>query len=184
MRASLQAEQRVYTNRTGLKRLRQEGRIPGVIFGTSTADSANKMIHISANDFMRWTRNVGTGVLDLKVEGGESIPVLVEGIQRDSVTRDYLHIDFLKVAKDELVRTKIAVELVGTAKGIQLGGIVLAQNPMVEVQALPGDLPSVFVVNISDLDMGQSLTLGDLKLPEGVSLVASPDEILVSVVKK
>jgi large subunit ribosomal protein L25 len=177
-----QAEYRLPLNRTGLKRLRKDGRLPGVIFGMPASDGANTMIHISMKEFQRWVRGGGSGVLELDLESSKKVPVLVEGIQKDVVTREYLHIDFLLLQKDEVVRTKIPVELVGTAQGTKLGGIVLAQSTTIEVQALPADLIPFISVDISELEIGQSIRIGEVPLPQGVSLVSSPDDFLVSVV--
>jgi large subunit ribosomal protein L25 len=180
-----QAEYRLPLNRTGLKRLRKAGRLPGVIFGmpVKERDGENTMIHISTKDFQRWVRGGGSGVLELDLEASGKVPVLVEGIQKDAVTREYIHIDFLLLQKDEVVRTKLPVEFTGTAVGTKLGGIVLTQSTTIEIQALPDALIPFITVDISELELGQSIRIGDVQLPPGVSLVSSPDDFLVSVVK-
>lgn len=179
MSISLQAEHRVPMNSTGLKRLRKEGRLPGIIFGNKTE---NAMIHICSKEFTRWTRGGGTGVLKLSVDGLGTIPVLLEGVQRDAVTKDVIHVDFLHINKKELVRTKTTIEYTGTPIGTKTGGIVQTQSTFIEIQALPDQVPASISVDISQLDIADTLRAGDIALPEGVTLLSSEQELLVSVV--
>ncbi|MUG43974.1 50S ribosomal protein L25 [Paenibacillus woosongensis] len=179
MRACFAAEQRSPMNRSGLKRLRQSGRLPGVVMGLN---KESDMIHISSQEFHRWVRGGGSGLLEVQVGGSDKVPVLLEGLQRDAVTREYIHVDFLRVKKDELVRTRVTLDYVGTPKGTKLGGIVQTQSTFIEVEALPHQLPSSISVDISELDVGDSLLVGNIELPPEVTLLSSENELLVSVV--
>lgn len=179
MRVTFQAEPRTLTNKTGLKRLRKDGRLPGIIFG---ANAENVMIHLSRSDFQRWTRTNGTGIVYINIEGQDKIPVLLEDIHRDPLTNEYLHVDFLRVQQDEVVRTKLLVDFVGTAAGTKEGGIIQIQSNLIEVEALPAKLPDSITFDISELEVGQSVFVGDLKLPEGVTLVSADNELLISVI--
>lgn len=89
----IQAEHRQPMSPTGLKQLRKEGRLPGVIFG---AKQDSTMIHIGAKAFWHWKKNGADDVLELSI-GAETISVRVESVQRDAVTREYIHADFLRV---------------------------------------------------------------------------------------
>lgn len=179
MRASFAAEQRSPLNKSGLKRLRNEGRLPGVVMGLN---KESDMIHISSQEFQRWFRGGGSGLLEVQVGDSKKIPVLLEGLQRDAVTRDYIHVDFLRVRTDELVRTRVTLDYVGTPKGTKLGGIVQTQSTFIEVEALPQDLPSSISVDISELEIGDSLLVENIVLPPEVTLLSSDNELLVSVV--
>ncbi|MFD3261514.1 50S ribosomal protein L25 [Paenibacillus lentus] len=179
MRACFAAEQRSPMNRSGLKRLRNQGRLPGVVMGLN---KESDMIHISSQEFQRWVRGGGSGLLEVQVGGTDKIPVLLEGLQRDAVTREYIHVDFLRVRTDELVRTRVTLDYVGTPKGTKLGGIVQTQSTFIEVEALPHQLPSSISVDISELEIGDSLLVGNIELPPEVTLLSSDKELLVSVV--
>lgn len=179
MRACFAAEQRSPMNRSGLKRLRNDGRLPGVVMGLN---KESDMIHISSQEFQRWVRGGGSGLLEVQVGGTDKIPVLLEGLQRDAVTREYIHVDFLRVRTDELVRTRVTLDYVGTPKGTKLGGIVQTQSTFIEVEALPHQLPSSISVDISELEIGDSLLVGNIELPPEVTLLSSDKELLVSVV--
>ncbi|WP_410771528.1 50S ribosomal protein L25 [Fontibacillus sp. BL9] len=179
MRASFAAEQRVSMNRSGLKRLRQSGRLPGVVMGLN---QKSDMIHILAKEFERWIRGGGSGLLEIQMGDSETIPVLLEGLQRDAVTREYIHVDFLRVKRDELVRANVTLDYVGIPKGTKLGGILQTQSTFIEVQALPHQLPSSIRVDIGKLDIGDSLLVGDIGIPSGITLLSSENELLLSVV--
>lgn len=180
MRMSLLAERRPATNRTGLKRLRREGRLPGVIFGVEREQA---MVHVSAKDFAKFLKSGESGVIELRVEGQGDIPVLLESLQRDPVSKEPIHVDFLKVQADKIVRTFVTVEFTGTPAGTKIGGVVQSQRASIEVRALPNEVPSSIVVDISHLEIGGTLKSGDLELPKGVELVSSDNELLVSVTK-
>lgn len=179
MRVNLRAETRAAMNKTGLKQLRLSGRIPAVVFGTG---ENNMMIQLSAKEFGKWARNGKGGILELRFDDREPLPVLLESVQRDSITREYIHVDFLRININEVVRTRVNLDYIGTAKGAKLGGVVQIQSTYIEIESFPDRIPAIIPVDISGLDIGNSLHVGDLKLPDGVVPISSANELLVSVV--
>lgn len=179
MRVNLRAETRAAMNKTGLKQLRLCGRIPAVVFGTG---ENNMMIQLSAKEFGKWARNGKGGILELRFDNREPLPVLLESVQRDPITREYIHVDFLRININEIVRTRVNLDYIGTAKGAKLGGVVQIQSTFIEIESFPDRIPAIIPVDISELDIGDSLHVGDLKLPDGVVLISSANELLVSVV--
>lgn len=91
MITSFQAEQLIPLNKTGLKRLRNDGRVPAHIYG---GQSNQVKIHISAKDLERWLRGGSTGNVEICLENNEIVPVLVGEVQRNPVTQELLHVDF------------------------------------------------------------------------------------------
>jgi len=179
MRTCFQVEERIPMNRTGLKRLRNSGRLPAVVFGSGTD---NQNIHLSTKEFGKWIRRGSGGIIELNLENHDSIPVLLEAIQRDPVTQEYIHVDFLRVKKDELVRTKVNIEFAGTPKGTKLGGIVQTQSTYIEIESFPDKVPGSIVVDVSHLEIGDSIHVGDIELPDGLVLISATNELLISVV--
>jgi large subunit ribosomal protein L25 len=179
MRVNLRAETRAAMNKTGLKQLRLSGRIPAIVFGTG---EDNMMIQLSAKEFGKWARNGKGGILELRFDDREPLPVLLESVQRDPITREYIHIDFLRININEVVRTRVNLDYIGTAKGAKLGGVVQIQSTFIEIESFPDRIPATIPVEISELEIGNSLHVGDLKLPEGVVPISSANELLVSVV--
>lgn len=181
MRACIAAEHRTTMNKSGLKRMRQNGRIPGVVMGLN---QASDRIHLSAREFGRWVRAGGTGLLDIRIGDSEPVTVLLEDVQRDPVTGDYIHIDLLRVKHDEKVRAKVALHYVGTPKGTKLGGSLQTQSTFIEIQALPHQLMPSISVDISELNIGDSLLAGQIELPPEVTLLSPDNELLLSVLAK
>ncbi|HEY4390929.1 MAG TPA: 50S ribosomal protein L25 [Paenibacillus sp.] len=179
MRTCFQVEERIPMNRTGLKHLRNSGRLPAVVFGSGTD---NQNIHLSTKEFGKWIRRGSGGIIELNLENHDSIPVLLEAIQRDPVTQEYIHVDFLRVKKDELVRTKVNIEFAGTPRGTKLGGIVQTQSTFIEIESFPDKIPGSIVVDISHLEIGDSFHVGDIELPDGLVLISATNELLLSVV--
>jgi len=179
MRTCFQVEERIPMNRTGLKRLRNSGRLPAVVFGTGTD---NQNIHLSTKEFGKWIRRGSGGIIELNLENHDSIPVLLEAIQRDPVTQEYIHVDFLRVKKDELVRTKVNIEFAGTPSGTKLGGIVQTQSTFIEIESFPDKIPGSIIVDVSHLEIGDSIHVGDIELPDGLVLISATNELLISVV--
>jgi len=181
MRACLAVEQRTPMNKSGLKRLRRSGRLPGVIMGLN---KESDMIHVSLQEFQRWIRGGGSRLLEVQTGDSGTIPVLLEGLQRDAVTREYIHVDFLRVRMDEPVRAKVALDYIGTPKGMKLGGALQTQSTFIEVEALPHQLPSTVSVDIRELNVGESLLAGSIQLPPEVKLLSSDKEPLLSVIPR
>lgn len=179
MKLTFEAQKRGKLSRGQLQKLRKEGRLPSVVFGK---DTPSTMIHVSTKEFEQWQRNGGPRIVDLKIDGNQVLPVLLEGIQRDPVSRELIHADFLHVRMDEAVKTKLPIEFIGTAAGTKTGGILQTQSASIDVEGLPGQLPASITVDISHLEVGESLFVEQLVIPEGVTVLSAPNELLVSVV--
>lgn len=179
MITSLEAVQRVHKKRSEMSRLRKEGRLPGIIFG---ADEENTMVHVSGRDFQRWARGGASGLLNLEVKGLGNVSVLLEGMQRDPISREVIHVDFLRVKKDTVVRTNMLLEYVGTSAGAKAGGIIQTQRTSIEIEALPANMPNLIQVDISNLEIGDVLRVGDISLPSGVTAATPAEDVLVSCV--
>ncbi|HEY2491795.1 MAG TPA: 50S ribosomal protein L25 [Paenibacillus sp.] len=180
MTTLFQAEERTHLNTSGLRNLRKGGRLPGVVFGRNTK---NEMIHISTIEFQKWLKRGAVGFIELQLEGKESLSVLLEELQHDPLTRDLLHVDFQQVQPNEIVRTKLALKIMGTPIGTKQGGVVQIQSEFVEVEALPRHLPNVIEFDIGGMNIGESLLVSDLDLPAEVTVISGGNELLLSVVK-
>lgn len=176
----IQAAPRTKLRTSELRNLRRSGRLPGNIMGKN---EASRMIHLSTVEFQRWLKQGASGFIDLQMEQGGSVTVLLEELQRDPVSRDLLHADFQLVQSGEVLRTKIPVKFTGTPKATKQGGIVQVQSAFIEVEALPKYLPQSLEYAIDDMDIGESVLVEDIALPPEVTLVSGSSECLVSVVK-
>ena len=166
-----------------VKRLRAEGWIPGVLYGHNI-ESTN--IKLQERALSKALQEAGaTALIDLHIEG-ESDPrtVLAREIQRDILTSRLRHVDFFQVRLDEKVRTSPALNIVGTSPIVQDGSAVLVQVlTHIEVECLPADLIDSIDVDISSLQtLADSVTVADLPVPPGITIMADPTDVVASVV--
>lgn len=178
MAAIIHTERRSRLNTSGLRNLRQTGRLPGIIFGNKVD---NEMIHISTIEFNKWLKQGASGFIELKLEGDQPRTVLLEDLQRNPVTGALLHVDFQLVQTSEIIRTKLPVKIIGTPVGTKSGGVVQIQDPYVEVEALPNNLPSSVELDISMMEVGETRFVKDLDLPADVTVISGGNELLVTV---
>jgi len=160
-----------------VKALRREGYLPAVIYGKHM-DPLPVLLDLRSTT--KTLRGVSRAtVLTIDVEG-EEFTVLVRERQRAVLTGQYEHIDFLAISMTETVRTQVNVFLEGESPAEdQIGAVVMAGADSVEVEALPGDLPESLVVDVSVLtSVGDTITVADLVLPKGVTMLSEPTEML------
>ncbi len=169
------------TIRKQVKALRRQGLLPAVMYGAGVEPLPLELDEKAAS---RALANVGRSTLiDLKV-GKDTHKVLVREFQRDVIRRDILHVDFLVVAMDVVIRAVVPVVLVGEAPAMEeLGGIIVSGLNEIEVEALPADLPEQVSGDIEAvLSMNDVITAGDLVLGAKVTLITDPDETIANVI--
>ncbi|GGN91632.1 50S ribosomal protein L25 [Saccharibacillus kuerlensis] len=177
MSKALTAEKRTAFKSSDIKSLRQSGRVPAVVYGKN---SEGIPVHVDAKDLMRHVQLGGADIFSLDVSDGSPMQVMIKDIQR--LNGRIIHADFVKIDKNTAVRATIAIDYQGEAKGSKEGGIFQVQATELEVEALPNDLPSSLEIDISNMEIGDKLTAGDIKLSDKVKLISSEEEILASVV--
>jgi large subunit ribosomal protein L25 len=179
-RPTLAAEPREITGKA-VKRLRQEGRLPGVVYGHGV-ESSN--VSIDSHDFDQLRRQVGSNALvDLSVDGAKPQPVLVHGVQIHPVNRRPLHVDLFLVTMTEELTVDVPLVAIGEAPAVALsGGTLLHPIETVKVRALPDHLPQSIEYAIESLtDFDITVRVRDLTIPEDVTLVTDGDEIVARV---
>jgi large subunit ribosomal protein L25 len=164
-----------------VKALRRDGLLPAVVYGAGIEPTPIQLESLLAEKVLA---GVGSSTLiDLYI-GDEVHKVLVRDLQRDVIRRTPIHIDFLKVAMDVKITTVVPVELVGHAPAVQeLGGVLVTGLSEIEVEALPSDLPDRVTVDLEVLEtFDDSITVGDLYLGEGVTVLTDDSEFIANVV--
>ena len=179
----LKAFPRTLSRRGGAKRLRAAGRVPAIIYGRQAkpqnleinAKELEDLLHHSASE------NV---LVDLSVES-DARPkrlALVQEIQHHPLEGDMLHVDFHEVAENEKVVVHVPLETTGEAAGVKTGGGVLEHIMFkLKVRSLPKDLPEQITVDVSHLELGKAIHLGDIKPPAGVEIIGDKKIPVVSV---
>jgi len=182
---SLNVETRADTGKGVARKLRAAGRIPGVCYGPS--DPQPIVLDPRALDLLlrRSTSGMNT-LIDLRVTGGGAFDgktVLIKEVQRDPITNAPLHADFFALDMTHTIDVEVPIYVTGTAVGVSLmGGILDHVLREIEVECLPGSIPDEIVVDVSALDIGDSIHIRDLVLPAGVELRSDPVLSVVSVV--
>jgi large subunit ribosomal protein L25 len=184
--AKLTAQRRTQVGRNAIKKIKAAGMVPGVIYG-----SAQEPVNLQING--RELLNVlshasGENILvELEIlDGGEKQNALamIQEIQHHPLQREILHVDFHAVSANETVSAEVPIDTVGEAVGVKVhGGLLEHILRYLEVECLPGDLPQVIEVDVSNLDVGQSLHVRELILPPGVEAITDPEQTVVAVVE-
>lgn len=177
---TINAEIRGRMTRGEMRQMREQGTIPGVLYGKDIESSS---IAVAEKDLRALLRENEHAVMQMKLADGTEQPVMVESLQRDPIKRNLLHVDFRQIDLKEPVRAEVRVEFVGEAQGASKDSLLQVSYNTVEVQALPNLLPPVIEADISHLEIGKSLTAGELQLPEGVELVMDPGEVIASLME-
>jgi large subunit ribosomal protein L25 len=179
MAYTVEAQKRENRPRSILTRLRREGRIPAVLYGKKTG---NELLHLDYSQFLRFLQQEGTSaVINLKLPDGKTKHVMIKELQKDPIKDVILHVDLYEINMNEPVDTETVIELNGEPAGVKEGGILQQQLRTVEIRCLPNNIPDALTVDISELKIGDSVLLRDVKLPEGVELLSDPEEVVASV---
>jgi large subunit ribosomal protein L25 len=180
-RPSLAVEERPERGSRATRRLRREGYVPGVVYGGG--DGECTAFKVGTRD-LRAALVAGSAVLDLEIDGGTPLPVIVKDQQRHPVRDDIVHLDLLQVRLDEKIQSTVAVDLDGAeeAPGAKEGGVVEHVTRELNIEALPGDLPERIVVDVSGLEAAATLHLSEVPVPQGVTFLDDPDETVIATV--
>lgn len=166
-------------------RLRSRDLVPGVFY---TATGENVMVQAPTLPLEKLYESVGhTTVFNLEIENNgtkEVHPVLIWQVQRHPYKNCFLHIDYYGVDLNKEVKVDVPLEFVGVAKGTKLGGILETYRENVRLASKPMDMPQKVVVDVTDMNIGDTISVADLKLPENVTAVHDRNFAIVSVLAK
>lgn len=175
----------IVSNRAALgsaesRRLRRRGLVPGVLYGREEPVA----ISIAERDLRTalTTRGGLNAVLDVVVEGGKPHSSVLKEYQQDKIRGHITHVDLQEVRLDQPIHATVPVTLHGEAAGLKEGGVLTQVTSEVNVEALPMEVPEHLEADISEMEIGDTLRLSAVKLPEGVTLLDDPDEIVLASV--
>jgi len=176
---ALQAEVRTTSGKGPARRLRLSGKIPAVVYGPGIEPTALTVIPTELLKGLRSKR--GRNVAYDLTYDGKQVLVMVRDLEVDPVTRELLHVDFLSVAPEKAVVVTVPLATAGRAKGVVKGGQLNVTLRTVPLLAPPKLIPEEILLDVSNLDMDEAISVKDLVLPEGVSCTLPADRVLVSV---
>ena len=182
--AKLTVQTRTQVGRNAIKKVRKEGLIPGVIYGVgqepinlevNRRQLSTVLAHSSSENIL----------LELEIVDGDnkrSSLAMIQEVQHHPIQRQILHVDFHAVSATEKITAEVPIETIGEPIGVKTNGGLLEHNLRdLEVECLPGDLPDRIEVDVTSLDINQSIHVKDLKLPPGVEAVMDGDLTVVAV---
>ena len=183
---ALDVELREQRGKGVARKLRATGRIPAICYRRNAEPVS---VSLDPRELDRLLRKASSGIntlIDLKVAGGgdfDGRQVLVKELQRDPISGAYLHADLYAVDLLQKITVSVPVHLKGTPVGVSLGGGILDHATReLEVECLPNAIPEEFAVDVSQIEVGDSLHVSDIAVPEGVEILNDPDVSIMSVV--
>jgi large subunit ribosomal protein L25 len=178
----LEVAKRSSVGKGAARQARAAGKIPAVVYGAGKPNVPISVDEKALADVFR--KGAGeNAIFLLKLAGSDqSRHAMIRELQRDPLSRKPQHVDFLRVLMDVRIRVYVPIEVVGTARGVKTeGGILDLVTREIEIESLPGNIPAHLPVDVSELGIGDAVRVGDIPVPEGVSIVDNPDKVLVHV---
>lgn len=175
----LQAKPREERGKNAARRLRASGMLPAVLYGDGDGSSTALAVPDRVVDYT--LQHMGDNALyDIDLGAGGATARIVD-VQRDPVSGRLIHVDFAPVDMQQRIEVTVPLHLVGEAPGTEEGGVLQQVAYELQIETLPGDIPQELTLDVSSLGMNENLTLADLRLPDGITLVSDPEEVAAIV---
>ncbi len=179
--ASLSATRRTDTGKGNARSLRRQGQIPAVIYGHARE---SQPLAISARDLEKLLSHISAAnsVVEIAVEGAATSRALIREIQRHPFKRMILHVDFQELVAGEKMTVRVPIRLLGTPAGVRLGGGIIDHTLReLTISVDPANMPSQIEIDITDLELGDSIHVSGVKVPEGVTVLDEPGAAVVVI---
>ncbi len=180
MAITLKASKREDLTRSKTKQLRNEGQIPAVVYGK---DKETTTVSVDNIDLLKTLRNEGrNAIITLDIENAESVDVMLHEYQTDSIKDTIIHADFYIVDMSEEMEVSVPIRIEGEAAGVKDGGIMQQPEMEVLIKVKPGDIPEDITIDVSELAIGDVVSVEDLPTSDKFEYVDEPDKVLVTIV--
>src|SRR5713226_8637766 len=178
----LKVEPRTATGRSAARRLKARGIVPAVVYG---GKEKSQPLQVSSRDISRMLSHASGENILVELEiAGQKAPrtALLQEVQHSPVGGDILHIDFHAISMDEMIQAEVPLEPTGTPNGVKnFGGLLEQSLRALALECLPRDLPDRITVDVSELNIGDSIHVREIQLPSGVTSKVQPDLTAFSV---
>jgi len=178
----LTANMRTSAGNSPSRALRREGNIPAVLYGPGTE---SVMLSISSLDLEHALKKAAVSqiIFNMAVQNAQtgSRTAMIKELQIHPMSRKFLHVDFYEISKDRKITVNVPVVVKGKAKGIEEGGMLQIIEREIEVLCLPFDVPESIQIDISDLGIGDSIHVKDLKVAENVEIPADTNYTILTI---
>ena len=163
------------------RRLAKDGLIPAVLYGPGRETIP---VSLKRHEFDKFIQSHAgaPGLLELHIAGtAKPVDTMIRQIQRGAIKSEILHVDLLAIRLDRPIQVAVALHFVGDAPGVKEGGIMLHEIREVTVEALPANLPDFIDVDMSDMELGSTMTVADIVVPKGVTVIDDPAGVICSI---
>jgi len=174
----LNVEERKISTKGELHGLRRQGKIPAVVYG---AGKEALPVVVDAKEFQKATLGVTESTIISLNIGGTKKDAFIRERQRDTISGQLLHVDFLEIFKDRVVRAKVPVAFKGTPVGVKEGGVLETPGHQIQVECLPADLPEQIEIDVSSLEANHSVHIRDVPAIKNVKILTNGEEVLAVV---
>jgi large subunit ribosomal protein L25 len=177
---SLRAEAGRATGSRQSRRLRRTGLVPAIVYGKGT-DPINVAVDAHDLHMALHTEAGSNALINLEIEDDKVVLTMARIIERHPFRNEYRHVDFVTVSLDETVQAEVAIHFEGTPAGVIEGGVFSPQRTHVSVETLATTIPSFIELDVSAVEIGDSLRIADLPVLEGVVYTEDPEGVVMSV---
>ncbi|UCF73123.1 MAG: 50S ribosomal protein L25 [Deltaproteobacteria bacterium] len=180
----LGAKIRTETGKGPARKLRSMGRLPAIFYGPEIKPIMLSIDYMQIKKILKG-KSAENIIFDLRIDSDEKIQskkVMIKELQRDPVTRDYLHVDFYEIAMGKEVEVEIPVDLINTPIGVSEGGILEVARRGLRVTCMPEDMVDKIDIDVSGLDIGQSLHIKDIAFPPGLKSTEDENLTIATVI--
>ncbi len=161
------------------KKIRRDGYIPAVLYGYK----GTKILSVKAYDFISLFEEIGEhSIITLNIDGKEKAEVIVRDFQLHPVKRNILHVDFFEIEKGKLLKTEVPIKVQGESVGVKKGGILEVSAREIDIECLPKDIPDFILVDIGELEIGDSIHIKDIVVNEKISVLTNPEQVVITIV--
>lgn len=176
---TIKAATRQLAGAGALRNLRRAGRIPGIVYGKSELSPIP--VSVESKELQSVLRSHSHAVVNLEISGYGKRNVLLSEVQRDPLSGEVRHVDFHRISMKEAIRTLVPLEVSGPAAGEKEGGMLQTVVYELEIECMPAQLPDSIVVDVTGMQIGDTLVVADVKLPDGVKTTADEDTVIAAV---
>ncbi|ARK28447.1 50S ribosomal protein L25/general stress protein Ctc [Halalkalibacter krulwichiae] len=179
MATVLKASPRQDLRGSATRKIRKQGLVPAILYGNKIE---SQPVSVEGADFLKTVRSVGkNGLFSLEIAGKKNHQVMIHDIQIDPLKNEYTHIDFFEVDMTSEIEANVPIRLEGEAPGLKEGGMLSHLLYEMSVKCLPADIPEEIQVDVSNLNVGDSIQVADIRSSVSVEITNEDDETIVTV---
>ena len=174
----IEANERKAINKRSRNSLRNEGRVPGVLYGSRMEPIQIDVTRLKINPLVFTAK---TNLISLKLDGHEDYECVIKDVQFDPVTDEVVHFDLIGLTRGEKIQLEVPIKLLGNAVGVKEGGLLQESMHKLSIECLPKDIPQLLELEVTELNIGDSIHVSDLNF-ENITILNPENTIVVSVV--